>query len=170
MYHSRSRGVRDKINSIKHVVDVQQALAIGVVDTGFLIITVDAPDSTITNFAEVQTGSNVYSIYLTVEATASTSAALANVYMIIYKSPGDNIPALVPNTIGSNDDAKWVIHEEMVMLERSTAGNPRNIFKGVIRLPKKMQRFGRNDRLVIALLSPGVTVDNCFQCIFKEYR
>ncbi len=149
---------------------MQQSLVIGTVDLSTLIIAVDNPDSTIVTFAEVETGSVVNSIYLTVEVSATTSAALANVYMVIYKDPGGNIGTLVPNTIGANVNAKFVIHQEMVMVERSTAGNPRNLFKGVIRIPQRYRRFGRNDSLKMTLLSPGVTMDNCFECIFKEYR
>ncbi len=135
-----------------------------------LIVTVDNPDTTIVNFSEVRTGSVVKWIYLTVECYATTSAALANIYFVIYKNPGNNIPAIVPNTVGGNDDAKFVIHQEMVMMERSTAGNPRNMFKGVIRIPKKYQRFGRSDQLMINILSVGVNADVCFQCIYKELR
>ncbi len=158
------------IQSIKHIVDIQRALVIGTTTAVNLISTVDQPDSTLVSTSEVQTGSKVTSIFLNIEGSATTSAALANVYAIVYKNPNSIVPTIAPNTVGANVHKKFVIHQEMAMVERSTAGNPRSIFKGVIMIPKGYQRFGTSDALVLSMLSPGVTLDNCVQCIFKEIR
>ena len=32
--------------------------------------------------------------------------------MIVYKNPGGNLTAPAPNTIGSNDNKRFVIHQE----------------------------------------------------------
>ncbi len=90
--------------------------------------------------------------------------------MIIMKNPGNNLVTPTPNAVGGNDNKKFVIHQEMVMLEKNTTGLPRTLFKGVISIPRGYRRFGQDDILVIALLSPGVNVDFCIQCIYKEFR
>ncbi len=156
------------IHSIKHVVDVQQAIALGVQANQVLIEAVDAP--VLANTREVETGSKVNSIYLRVEGYATTSGALANFYIIIFKNPGGNLTVPQPNGVGANDNKNNVIHQEMVMFQKQTGSNPRTLFNGVLMIPKGKRRFGINDLLQIAFFAPGVNVDACFQCIFKEYR
>ncbi len=165
----RNRGMALRpVHRIKHVVDKQEGIVLGVITTRDLISTKDAP--VLAGSTEVETGSKVNGIYLKVEVYATTAAALANVYMIVYKNPGNVLPVLVPNAIGISDDKRYVIHQEMVMLEQSVNGNPRTLFNGVIAIPRGYRRFGPNDRLNIGILSPGVNISLCYQVHYKEFR
>ncbi len=161
------------VHRIKHVVDSQFAMVAGTKLQTELIKSVDAP--VLANPTEVETGSKVNGIYLHLEAYATTGAALSNYYMIVWKNPGDNLTQPVPNTVGTNDNKRFVIHQEMVMLQReptadSTGGNPRTIFNGVIVIPKGYIRMGPGDTLNMITLAPGVTSDSCVQCHYKEFR
>ncbi len=156
------------INSVKHVVDIQQGLVAGTQFDTSLIETADNP--VLANTNDVATASVVKWIFLNVQVSATTSGALSNCYMIVWKNPGSNLALITANTVGTSDEMKQVIHQEMTMTERSTAGNPRVLFKGVIRIPKKYQRFGHDDALTIGILSPGTNQDLCIQCIYKEFR
>ncbi len=133
-----------------------------------LAIASDTPDLAATT--EVQTGATVNAVYLKVEAHPKTSAALPNFYLIVFKNPGGNLAAIAPNTVGSNDNKRYVIHQEMVMFQKQNDGNPRTIFNGVISLPRGYRRFGPNDILTCSLLSPGVDTNICLQCHYKEFR
>ena len=44
------------------------------------------------------------------------------------------IPAA--NAVGGDDNKRYVIHQEMVMVQKITPSNPRTLFKGVIAIPK----------------------------------
>ncbi len=156
------------VHRIKHVVDKQAGIVLNVRDLTNLIEAKDAP--VLGNTAEVETGSKVNGIYLNVEAYATTAAALANVYMSVTKNPGSVLPARNPNTIGSDDDKRYVIHQEMKMLEQSVNGNPRTIFNGVIVIPRGYRRFGPNDTLLLTLFAPGVNISACLQCHYKEFK
>ncbi len=156
------------INRIKHVVDLQGGIAATGAQLSTLIEANDSP--VIGNVTEVITGSKVNSIYLVVEANATSSAALANLYMYIIKNPGGNITPPNSNTVGSSDNKRFVIHQEMVMFQQVTNSNPRTVFKGVIMIPKGYRRFGPNDLLQIKMNSPGVAVNFCLQCHYKEFR
>ncbi len=158
------------VNSIKHVVDVQGGLLVDAVTNNDLIHATDNPVQT--DAHDVKSGSVVNSIFLNLQSAVSSTAALANMYMTIYKNPGENIAiAQVPkgNAVGISDMRKLVIHQEMIMGEKNTTAIPRTVFKGVIKLPRHMRRFGFNDVLVLSLYSPGVTWDFCAQCIYKEF-
>ncbi len=153
------------------MVDSQDVTIAGTVNTKVLIFSVDAP--VLANVTEVETGSTVNGIYLRVEIVATSSAALPNAYLAIYKNPGNNliggsIPN--PNAVGSSDNKKWFIHQEMLMLQKQSGSNPRTLFNGVIVIPRKMRRFAISDSLNVQILTPGVAADFCLQCHYKEFR
>ncbi len=167
----RFRNSLRPVNSRKHIVDVQGGLTAGTQVSTDLIQTVDAP--VLANVTEVGTASTVNSIFLNVQVSAVGTAALANVYMYVWKNPGSNIAIAQvpsPNSVGTSDMKKLVFHQEMIMTEKNTTAIPRTLFKGVLKLPKHFRRFGYNDELRIELLSPGVDYEYCIQCIYKEYR
>ncbi len=159
------------INSRKHIVDIQGGLVAGTQTSNDLILTVDAP--VLANVTEVSPGSTVNSIFLNVQVSGIGSGALSNVYMFVWKNPGSNIAAAqIPNgnVVGASDLKKLVFHQEMIMTEKDTTAIPRTLFKGVLKLPRHMRRFGYNDEVRIELFSPGVAYEFCVQCIYKEFR
>ncbi len=164
----RSRNLLRPVNRIKHVTDVQAGIVLAVPTAFDLIKAVDAP--VIANTNEVQTGSTVNGIFISVEVYATTAAALANAYFSLTKNPGGNIAPPAPNVVGASDNKRFVIHQEMVMLEKKVSGNPRTLFKGVVVIPRGYRRFAPDDRLTVTILSPGVNLDLCMQSHYKEYR
>ncbi len=156
------------VHRIKHVIDGQFGIVAGTVLNVNLAFSVDAP--VLANNTEVETGSKVNGIYLKVEVYARTAGALANAYMYVWKNPGDNLVAPGPNVVGSNDNKRFVIHQSMVMLQRVINGNPRTLFDGVIVLPRGYRRMGPGDTLQLKILAPGVDLDACVQCHYKEFR
>lgn len=156
------------VNSVKHIFDKQGGLGAGTTVFENLILSKDAP--VLANTEEVQTGSTVHGMFLNVQVSATSSGALANVYLVIYKNPGGNLAAITPNAMGASDNKRFVIHQEMIMVEKNITGVPRTLFKGVIKIPRNYKRNGYNDKLIAALLAPGVSMDYCIQCIYKEFR
>ncbi len=158
------------VNRIKHVIDKQGGVAAGASAVDNLILASDTPD--LATSVEVQTGATVNGIFLKVETTriGTTSDVLPNVYMFIIKNPGGNLTIPAANAVGVSDDKRYVIHQEMVMLQGTNAGNPRTLFAGVIAIPRGYRRFGPNDILQIKIQSPGVGISYYFQCHYKEFR
>ncbi len=156
------------VNRIKHVIDSQFGASLGVAVQVDLIDSDDNPVIGTPN--QVLTGSKVNGIYLKVEAYARTAAALANAYIIIVKNPATEIAGIAPNAVGTNPRKRFVIHQEMVMMERKVNGNPRTLFNGVIVIPRGYRRNGPDDLLSLRFLSPGVDCDVCLQCHYKEFR
>ncbi len=152
------------------MVDAQGATAGGTVEDIILANTVDAP--VLANIRDVETGSKINGIYLKVEVinTEVTQGVLPNVYLLVGHNPGNNISMPNPNAVGSNDAKRFVIHQEMLMLQKQTGSNPRTLFNGVIALPRGYRRNGPGDILILRLLSPGVDIEWCVQCHYKEFR
>ncbi len=157
------------VNRTKHVIDSQQGAIAGTQIDVILIDTVDAPVLA-TNPQQVLTSSKVNGIFLIVEVYGTTSGALANAYMMVYKRPASAITIPNANAIGTSELKKYVIHQEMVMLQKVTPSNPRTLFKGVIKIPRGYIRNGPLDQLRVAIFSPGVNLDVCIQCHYKEFR
>ncbi len=173
VYRRRSSGNSIRpVHRIKHVIDNQGATAAAGVATFDLMAAVDAP--VLANPTEVETGSKVNGFYLKVEAYATSSAALSNFYMIVFKNPGGNLTIPAANAVGVSDNKRFVIHQEMVMLQKEQSGelggNPRVVFNGVIVIPRGYRRFAPNDLLTLRFLTPGISSELCLQCHYKEFR
>ncbi len=156
------------IQRIKHVIDKQGATVFNNAENIDLIQSSDTP--VIGSEEQCITGSKVNGIYLHVEVYASTAGALANCYMMVFKNPGNQLTAPAVNAVGASVLKKYIIHQEMVMLERQINGNPRTLFNGVIVIPKGYIRNGPGDRLKLVLFAPGVNIEWCIQCHYKEFR
>ncbi len=157
------------VHRIKHVVDLQGADAAGTAGDIQLIVAVDAP--VLGTSTQVETGSKVNGIYLHVEmVNTGVTGVLANAYMYVMKNPGNNLTLPAANAVGVDDNKKFVIHQEMVMFQMVDNSNPRTIFNGVIVIPRGYRRFGPNDRLTLRVFSPGVEINWCVQCHYKEFR
>ncbi len=170
VFRRRNQNRLRSVHSIKHVVDSQFATVAGTQVNSNLINAIDAP--VLANTSAVETGCTVNAIFLKVELyqTSATGGGLVNAYMIIVKNVGGNFLSIPANAVGSDDNKRFVIHQEMIMRQNLDNGNPRILFQGVIMIPKGYRRFGINDLLQIGILAPAGTMDVCFQCIYKEFR
>ncbi len=160
------------VHRIKHVVDIQTAVPVNTKLENVIVNATDNPTIGLTR--DVETGAKVNGVFITVEAVASESSTTAtpNLYLAIYKNPGGNLTFPNANAVGTNDNKRFVLHQEMVMINAVDGGSPRNVFKGVVVLPRGLKRFGPNDTLVLQLFIPstGVAVNACMQFHFKEFR
>ncbi len=168
---ARFRSSLRPVHRIKHVVDAEGTVD----DTPNVIVdlinSVDAPVLAQSN--QCETGSKVNGIYLKVEALHVSGTGRPNLYMIIFKNPGNNLAAAInPKLVGIDDNKKFVIHQEMIMLGGSTTvSGPRILFNGVIKIPRGYIRNGPNDRLQLIMVAGNtVTFDWCMQCHYKEFR
>ncbi len=166
----RMRMALRPINRIKHVVDSNFLLNGGTQLDTPVIASDETP--TLADTDSVQVGSKVNGIYLkvVVSPNETISAAIPNVYMIVTKSPGGSIGIPTANAVGSNDNKRFVIHQEMIMIQNQLTGLPATLFNGVIAIPRGYRRFGPNDRLDVSILCPILNITACIQCHYKEFR
>ncbi len=169
VFRRRTGNYLRPINRIKHVTDLQFAVALDNNQDNVIATTVDAP--TLAATSQVETGSVIRSIFLTVEVVnTGVTGVLANAYLMVFKNPGSNLTFPKPNVVGASDNKKYVIHQEMIMLNMTDNGNPRTLFKGVIKFPKHLQRNAPDDEWVVRVFSPGVELSGCIQSHYKELR
>ncbi len=168
----RSRMALRPINRIKHVVDLSSTTAAAATVNYVIAAATDTPTLGVTN--SVETGSKINGVYLRFEVASNEAidlGAIPNFYFYVWKNPGGNLTRPAPNAVGSNDNKRFVIHQEMKMIENKGQGsNPRTMFDGVIVIPKGMRRMGPNDILEVATLCPALDTAQCVQIHYKEFR
>ncbi len=156
--------------SLKHIVDSSSTLTAG---TQLAIPIMDAVQTPVlTTPQQTQIGARVSSFYLNVQVVPNETdaGAIPNAYMIVFKNVGNNLTTPDPASVGTSDIKRFVIHQEMVMMNNLAGGNPRTLFQGVIKVPKGLQRQGNDDVMAVVIKSTAVNIALCVQCIYKEYR
>ncbi len=171
-YHRGSRMALRPINRIKHVRDESATVAQAVAGTFTVALATDTP--ALADTANVETGSKINGFYIRFEVASNEAidlGAIPNFYFLLFKNVGGNITAPAANAVGSNDNKRFVIHQEMTMIENKGQGsNPRTVFNGVIVVPKGMRRMGPNDVWQLKTLCPALATAQCVQIHYKEFR
>lgn len=172
---SRALALRP-VNSIKHVVDTNGSVFAAAPSVTDIIRAIENPDYNVTT-NQVHVGAVMTWFFLNVQVIQQIVAGgIDNIYLTIYKNVGNNTPLLVNgDAIGTTDLRRFIIHQEMVMTGSGNTVNssiPKTLFKGVIRIPKSLQRFGTQDRLQVHISHrTGEATQQsafCLQCIYKE--
>ncbi len=168
----RSRMALRPINRIKHVVDSSATVA-AATDNGFVLAdTTDTP--TLAATTSVETGSKINGFYIRLEAASNEAidlGAIPNFYMLVAKNPSNALTFPDANVIGSSDLKRFVIHQEMTMLENKGQGsNARTVFNGVVVVPKGMRRNAPDDRWIVRIFCPALATVVCIQAHYKEFR
>ncbi len=160
------------VNRIKHVVDTSATLG---ANTNLPLILATATDTpTLAVTTSVETGCRINGFYIRFEAASNEAidlGAIPNFYFIVWKDVGQNLTQPNANAVGASDVKRFVIHQEMTMLENKGQGsNARTIFNGVVVIPKGMRRMAPNDRWNVAVLCPALNTAVCMQAHYKEFR
>ncbi len=170
-FHRRMGSSLRPVNRIKHVFDVQAGVVLGTQLNTTIAASTDTPTQAVTS--SVETAAKVNGFYIKAEVSATSGTALANVYFILFKNVGGNFSTPVGNAVGTSDVKRYVIHQEMIMLQKFDAdvsANPRVLFNGVIAVPRGYRRMGPNDIWQLGVFSPGANLDLCIQVHYKEFR
>ncbi len=167
----RSMALRP-INRIKHVVDNALTVVAGSPIAFGIALATDTP--TLGVASSVETGSKINGFYIRLEVASNEAqdiGAVPNAYFYLWKNPGSNLTRPSANAVGTNDNKRFVIHQEMTMIENTGfGGNGRTLFNGVIVVPKGMRRMGPTDLWEAVVLAPALNTAICIQVHYKEFR
>ncbi len=127
---------------------------------------------------QVEEGSTVNAIYLSVEIQSILAAftSVPRVYLAVFKNVASTGNRPASNGTGTSALKKRVIHQEMTAVAQDPAISqfPRTLFKGVIKIPKSLRRFGYLDKLEVLLQNGAGELTGianvCVQTIYKEYQ
>ncbi len=167
------------INSVKHIVETSGILAASTNTVLDELISGNSVYALATTNG-VPAGAKVNAFYFSFFAIAEGGEVAAEVPLVdwyVIKNPGDtfastfdsiNLPT--PGATGAHVNKNKIIHTEKGLAgggDASTAGVPM-IFKGVIKLPRGMQRIAVGDRFQICARA-NFNTKFCLQAIYKHY-
>ncbi len=158
--------------SIKKVIDSSGKTVIATASTTVLAAATDGTAWVDAADDSVPQGSSIKSIFLSVFVAIdeSTQAATPLIDWYVGKDPGGDLTFPNPGATGGADNRRWIIHEEKGLTADVGGSGMPMIFKGVLKIPRKMQRFGRNDKLFIKLFTTNHVAYFCIKCIYKFYQ
>jgi len=89
----------------------------------------------------------------------------------MMKNPGDNLVLPAPESVGTSNEKKFVFKQWKYMIMRNQDGNMPFHWEGWIKIPKRYQRMGTDDTLILgAECTTALTGHWSAQCIYKWYR
>ncbi len=179
VFRRRAMALRP-IDSVKHIVENSQVIP-ALTNTVVFSITEGVDAYSLADVNGVPTGARVNGFYLSIFAI-SEGGELANEVPLfdwyVIHNPGtawgvtfdpSNLPT--PGATGSHINKRHIFHTEKGLTgggDASLAGVPM-VFKGVIAIPKRMQRMGQADRIQLCVRS-NFNTKFCAQAIYKHYK
>ncbi len=156
------------INSIKNII-----YANGSTSTTPLEVKLAIADDTLLLATNVNNGSRINQIWLSIDVCGTFTSALNNqIIFYIAKNPGDNLTMPSPSSEGTSNEKKFIFWSRQAMVMRIQEGGNVYHWEGWIKIPKHYRRFGTDDTLVFEIRhSIATTVGHfCLQCIYKWYK
>ncbi len=169
-FRRRSMG---KLNTIKHIIDSDGGLTGGIKSVNVIANSVITRNATF-NPNEVELGSHIYGFYISlfmIGASGSGVGPSQNWYIAKARAgqdPSTDFPS--PGSTGAAKLRSQIFHEEKGLVG-SADGTPM-AFKGVVVVPKGMQRVRDGDQIFIAINSSDAVNDAnfCLKAIYKEFQ
>ncbi len=127
---------------------------------------VDAGDTSIPQACHVY---GIYlSLYAVLDGTEDANTPIVDWYVSF--NPGTALTMPEPGATGGNEFRRFILHEGKGLLSFDSEAGPRKLFEGVIKIPRKFQRIGRDDALQLRILTENHAGFFCMKSIFKFYR
>ncbi len=157
------------IHSVKHYVQ----FGINSITGGTLesIVLCNSVESTVANAAdEIEEGAIVKAVYVELWLNKDTVDGQSIVTVCKDTKVGTGPTFTEQAALFTYPNKKNILFTHQGLTSLETVGNPINILRGWIKIPKSKQRFGLGDTLMLSISNVGT--GNLFRCglaIFKEY-
>ncbi len=155
------------VNSNKNVVYLESSIGTSRVDNR-LVTTVDSP--TLADLDAVQRGCSIKAIYISIDMCGlAGTGVLQTCTAYLMKNPGNNLTSPTPRTEGGSNEKKFIFKTWNYMTMRNQDGNPPYHWEGWIKIPKRYQRFGADDNLIITTASTTAAGHLSLMALYKWY-
>jgi len=142
----------------------------GTVTTSDIAKAVTSPSPTVTT--DVAHGCIIKAIWLEINGCGlGGTGVLNNMGIYLMKNPGANLSSPGVFAVGSSNEKKFVFRQWFFMIMRNQDGNVPFHWEGWIRVPKRYQRMGTDDKFTLNFgNTSALTGHFSFQAIYKWYR
>ncbi len=169
MRRRRYSGPRPVINTIKHQVNIAVGTT-GTNQTQLIAKAVNTPLSTVNS--DCPQGCIIKAVYVTINGCGlGGTGVLNNMNIYLMKNPGNNLTAPAANAVGTSNEKKFVFKQWFFMIMRNQDGNTPFHWEGWIPVPKRYQRMGTDDTLIIGIVNTAaITGHFSAEFIYKDWR
>ncbi len=159
--------MRPVINSIKNTVDLTTST--GTTQTvNNIAIAKDAPATSGQN--EVLRGCIIKAIWVSIDVCGlAATGVLQRTAIYLIKNPGTNLTLPGAFVVGTSNEKKYVFRQWQFMTMRNQDGNPPFHWEGWIKIPKRYQRMGTDDKFMMAFETTTAAGHSSAQYIYKWY-
>ncbi len=168
MRSRRSFGLGNIIDSIKN----SKNFAVGTTGTKQTVLIAKAVDTPVTTSdSDVKRGSIIKAIYCILDGCGLGGTGVLNdMNFYLFKNPGANLTAPNPISVGTSNEKKFIFRQWHFMIMRNQDGNLPFHWEGWLKIPKRYQRMGTDDRIdLIIQNTSGLTGHFSGQFIYKWY-
>ena len=171
MRRNRGNYIRPVIDSNKNVV----SLTVGSVVASLNITDIaDTQDSaTLAVADDVERGCSIRAIWVEFWYRATATAVdtvSTTVDMYLMKNPGNNLTPPIAGTVGTSNEKKFVFKTWKGFTSAVSQGIVPYSWKGWIKIPKRYQRMGANDKWILVHTPQGVSGTLCVNFVYKWYK
>ena len=162
--------VKPKINSEKHIVQLNRQTTAGLSIAGLTIVKVVAQSATPNTPEDVTIGTDIKACYIQLWISGATNDQSACT-VILEKTQND---FRIPSPTEMSQLNEYVNKKNILFTFQGIVGevsntNPIPVLDGWYKIPKGKQRFGLGDGLRLVLQAKDTDVENCGLAIFKAY-
>ncbi len=133
----------------------------------------EAQDSAVLSVSQdVEKGCNIKAIWIDINVCGLGGTGVLNTFDgYLFKNPGSNLTPPAANTWGVSNEKKFIFHTMSTMIMRNQDGNAPVKFRGWIKIPKRYQRMGANDKISFHhKAASGLTGHISTRFIYKWYK
>ncbi len=163
----RSSSLGNIVNSIKNMANTTFALTntIGGLD---FALAVDSPTLAVTK--EVKRGCLIKAVFIEFWVVGKLADGVLNSFnWYIIKNPAGSLTRPTPGLEGVSDEKRYIFLSGKGLLSSNNGGFVYS-FKRWVKIPKRYQRMGSDDRLSILMQSQTAAAGNvCIQATYKWY-
>ncbi len=169
----QNRGFRNRAFSLRPVDSIKNIkfaeASTGVTKTEqVLALAKDSPTTAVVT--EVKRGSHIKSIWLSIDVCGlAATGVLQTTSFYIIKNPGNNLTIPTPRTEGASNEKKFIFKSWNAMTMRNQDGNTPYHWEGWIKVPRRYQRMGTDDKIEMAFATTTAAGHMSLQCIYKWF-
>ncbi len=159
--------MRPIVDSLKNVVDLFNST--GTTQTNNAIaIAQDNPTTAVA--VDCKRGCLIKAIWISFDVCGlAASGVLQRTALFLMKNQGNNISPPGALVVGTSNEKNLIIRQWQFMTMRNQDGNPPNHWEGWIRIPKRFQRMGTDDRWNFSAVVDAAAGHLSAQIIYKWY-
>ncbi len=156
------------VNSTKNTVYTEASTG---TTAGTLALTNAVDTPVVTNAQHVERSCSIKAIWLSIDVCGlAATGVLQTTSWYLMHNPGNNLSPPDPRSEGQSNEKKFIFKTWNAMTMRNQDGNVPYHWEGWVKIPKKMQRQGQDDKFLIRHITTTAAGHISIFSTYKWYK